>query len=139
MTKINLAQLAYLVVEDDAPTRQILSVLLTKTIGSNRVALLEDSEAFDEKLAALIPPPDLILLDIAIKPYSGYEMLELIRERDAFRNAKVVAITAHVMREEVDKIRAAGFDGMIGKPFIRQIFSELIQRLMQGESVWYIA
>lgn len=139
MTKINLAQLTYLVVEDDAPTREILLVLLTKAIGSQRVTLLEDSEGFAEKLAALAPPPDMILLDIAVQPSNGYEMLEIIRQQEAFRNVKVVAITAHVMREEVERIRAAGFNGMIGKPFIRQIFPELIQRLMHGEAVWYIA
>jgi CheY-like chemotaxis protein len=139
MSTLNLAKLGYLAVDDDANTRQILNLLLSKTIGSQQVIILESSEVFQQVLAEMPFAPDVILLDIAVKPFNGYQMLEFIRQEPAFTKTKVVAITAHVMHEEVERIKAAGFNGMISKPFIRQIFAELMHRLMAGEPVWYIA
>jgi len=47
---------------------------------------------------------------------TGYELLEQIRAHDAWRDLPVVAVTAHAMRGDADRIMRAGFDGYISKP-----------------------
>ena len=136
---VDLAKLAYLAVEDDLRSRQILGLLLGRMIGSNQILILENSQDFPEKLAALPFLPAVIFLDIAVKPFDGYQMLAFIRQRTLFDECKIIAVTARVMSDEIQKMKTTGFDGMIGKPLIRQIFPELIQRIINGDSIWYIA
>ena len=67
------------------------------------VTILEDSQDFLANMAALDPKPDIILLDIHVKPYNGFEMLSLLRSLEWGRNTPIVALTASVMNEEVQK------------------------------------
>jgi two-component system, cell cycle response regulator DivK len=48
----------------------------------------------------------------------------------------VVLITAHGNSSELDKARAAGFDGYLSKPLNVRRFPEQIRRILQGEQVW---
>ena len=49
----DLANLAYLAVDDDPGTQQILLMLLSRVIGSSHFAILENSEHFLEKVQGL--------------------------------------------------------------------------------------
>jgi two-component system cell cycle response regulator DivK len=80
--------------------------------------------------------PDLILLDIQIPHEDGYAVLEQIRKRPLLRDAKVVAVTANTMKEDVERARTAGFDGFIGKPLNAGLFPSQVERILNGESVW---
>jgi two-component system cell cycle response regulator DivK len=79
---------------------------------------------------------DLILLDIQIPGEDGYGVLRRIRKEPRLANTKVLAVTANVMPQDVERARQAGFDGFIGKPLQFTRFPEQIQRVLQGESVW---
>ncbi|MCP4359450.1 MAG: response regulator [Chloroflexi bacterium] len=135
----NLASQAYLVVDDDPQTLQILSIILEKTIGSSQVALLENSQQFMQRVEALPYVPTVIFLDIFVRPYNGYEMLSQLRQSPTYRDAKIIAVTGRVMGDEVDRIKNASFDGMISKPLHRHVFPDLVQKILCGEEVWYIA
>jgi len=83
--------------------------------------------------------PNIILLDIHVAPHDGFEMLKMLRQNDQFARAKIIALTASVMNEEVEQLREAGFDGAIAKPLSIQTFPDLIQRVITGETVWHIS
>lgn len=127
-----------LCVDDDALSRKIMQMLLQGRMGLARVMLWENSIDFDVKLAALTPKPDLIILDIQVPPYNGYEMLAMARQIAAFQNTPIIAITASVMNEEVFQLRAAGFNGCIAKPIQPGAFPDIIRRILAGEAVWQI-
>ena len=126
-------------VEDDASNRRVMSMLLEKTLKTTRYAIFENSANFDERLNNLPEPPCIFLLDIHVKPLDGFEMLKAIRAHAAYEKSIVLAITASVTNEEVDKLRDSGFDGAIGKPIDLFAFPELIERAINGEAVWSIS
>ena len=136
---VNIDDVAYLAVDDDPRMRRILEVIFTYTLPSRQVAIFEDSTDFEACIQALPFVPTLTFLDIAVQPLDGFQMLQIIRAQPRFRGTLVVALTARVMPEDVQRMRACGFDGLISKPIIRQVFPELVQRILAGESIWYVA
>lgn len=65
-------------------------------------------------------------------------MLQMIRQEPQFATAKIIALTASVMNEEVAQLRVSGFDGAISKPLNVSVFPELIRQIVAGEAVWFI-
>jgi two-component system, cell cycle response regulator DivK len=80
--------------------------------------------------------PQIILLDLQIPGENGYGVLQRIRATRSLVNTRVVAVTANVMPQDVEKCRLAGFDGFIGKPINAERFPLQIQRILEGEAVW---
>ena len=134
-----LSDYAYLYVEDDPFSRDIMQMLMENVMDVQNLTIFDDSTNFIDQLKSLQPVPDVILLDIHVKPHSGFEMLKLVREDPTYTNSKVIALTASVMNEEVTKLRESGFDAAIAKPLSMQTFPEMIARIMSGETVWHVA
>lgn len=130
--------ISFLYVEDDPNSRYVMQLILSKKMGVKNFWIFEDSHDFVSRLHALTPPPDIFLLDIHIDPHDGFEMLAMIRSVPHLKEAKVVALTASVMNEEVEALRTKGFDGTISKPLDLTTFPELMRQVVTGESVWHI-
>jgi CheY-like chemotaxis protein len=127
---------SFLYFEDDPLSRKVMQLLLTKKLGYTDVTILENSHDYLTKIRALPYKPDIIFVDIHMQPYNGFEVLKGIRDTEAFIGTKIVAITASVMSEEVELLRVAGFDGVIGKPITSNTFHELLTRIIEGDKVW---
>lgn len=127
-----------LYVEDDPQSRKLMSMLLKGRMKLPHVTILEDSDNFQAHVEALDPKPDIILLDIHMKPFNGFEMLTMLREYDWVGNTPIVALTASVMSEEVQRLRSIGFDGCLAKPIDLQTFPDTLERILDGETIWRI-
>lgn len=138
MIKMN-ENISFLYVEDDPRSRQVMELIMKKAMKVQHLFLFEDSSNFMERVRALPQQPDVILLDIHVTPYDGFAMLHMVRKDAALKDAKVIALTASVMNEEVEALRAQGFDGAISKPLSVSLFPGLIGRVVAGEPVWHIA
>jgi two-component system cell cycle response regulator DivK len=88
--------------------------------------------------ADTLPRLDLILLDIRLPYEDGYSALKKIRLSEKLKKIPIVAVTAEGTQEQMNKARAAGFDGFIGKPLDADKFPDQIHRIFKGESVWEI-
>jgi len=126
-----------LYVEDDMLSRRIMSVLM-KTMGYAHLTIFEDSTNFMAKLASLSARPDLIFLDIHMKPYDGFTILKMLRADTFYADSTVIALTASVMSEEVEELHRAGFNGGLAKPIDQNVFPALVERILQGEKVWHV-
>lgn len=62
--------------------------------------------------------PTLVLVDLSMPVMDGWTTLEHIRARKEAAYLPVIAITAHAMKGDREKVESAGFDGYIGKPFL---------------------
>jgi signal transduction histidine kinase len=105
-----------LLVEDVEVNRTIVNALLEPTdVGideaKNGLEALELFTANPERY-------DLILMDVQMPEMDGYTATRLIRALDASRarTIPIVAMTANVFREDVEKALEAGMDAHIGKP-----------------------
>lgn len=131
--------LAILYVEDDAESRDVMSLLLTEVIGLSNVTIFADSLDFLQRVDRIYPKPDLFLLDIHVQPHNGFAMLQMLRGEERFRQTPVVALTASVMNEEVHTLKVAGFNGVIAKPIDMEVFPGLLDRILKAEEIWRIA
>ncbi|MCI0709205.1 MAG: response regulator [Chloroflexi bacterium] len=133
-----MSQPAFLYVEDDEMSRIVMNVVMTRMLGFENLTIFEDSADFLERLLSLDPMPDFIFLDIQMKPYTGFEMLEMIRETEEYAEIPVIALTASVMNEEVELLRRAGFNSVIAKPLDQQSFPHILEDIMNGKEIWKV-
>ncbi|HNT53858.1 MAG TPA: response regulator [Anaerolineaceae bacterium] len=127
-----------LVVEDDANNRLVITRLLKLAGVLSQNIYDTDGDALT--LLNALPPDtiDLVFLDIQLPKKDGYTILQELRADPRYAGLQVVALTANVMRQDIERARTAGFDGFIGKPVDGRRFSQTLNRLLAGESVWTV-
>jgi two-component system cell cycle response regulator DivK len=127
-----------LYVEDDPGSRKVMAVLVNTLVEPVRLIMIEDSTDFLDRLEAFSQEPDVLLLDIHVTPHDGFSMLKMLRSSERFADKMVIALTASVMNEEINRLKEAGFDGVLGKPLNFHTFPETLQRILAGERIWSI-
>ena len=129
-----------LYVEDDMLSREVMKVVLIRLMGYDEglVHLFENSANFENRLDGLPVQPSIIFLDIHMEPLDGFAVLNLLRQKEAYKNTTVIALTASVMSEEIRKLKEAGFTGVIAKPLNADTFPETLRRIQRGEEIWTI-
>lgn len=63
------------------------------------------------------PNVNLIVLDLSMPEMNGWTMLETLRQNPATAKIPVIALTAHAMQGDYERVMQAGFNGYIAKPF----------------------
>ena len=105
-----LQNITILVAEDNKMNQSLLSMLLE----DSKLALdfAQDGQIavdmFKEKNY------DLVLMDIQMPNMNGYEATQLIRETNS--HVPIIALSANVMREDIEKSLNAGMNGHLAKP-----------------------
>jgi CheY-like chemotaxis protein len=128
----------FLYIEDDLLSRRIVEILLKDLMAFPDVTIIDNTSNFLEKLHALPAVPNVIFLDIRMRPLDGYQVLTMLRSEPLYADVAIIALTANVMANDVEHLKRAGFSGLIGKPIMKEIFPELVEKILAGESVWYI-
>ena len=136
---MNSKQPVIVYVEDDEPSISVMKMIVERVMNLETIHILRSSANFLQQVKMLSATPDLILMDIQMRPHNGFELLSMLRNDAQFHRSKVVALTASVMNEQVMRLKNSGFDGAIAKPLNIHEFPNLIARIMRGESVWHIA
>ncbi|MDR1396481.1 MAG: response regulator [Desulfarculales bacterium] len=121
-----------LLVEDVKINREIVLALLRPTLlaidcAENGVEAVNIFKAAPEKY-------DMIFMDVQMPEMDGYEATRSIRALDApgARSIPIVAMTANVFREDIEKCLAAGMNDHVGKPLdIKNVLVTLRKYLPQ--------
>ncbi len=117
-----------LLVEDNPDNRMLIKAYLKKTPhsldeaenGSIAVELFKQNNY------------DLILMDVQMPVMDGHEATRLIREWEKIHDknrTKIISLTAHAIREEIDKCMAAGCDSHLSKPIKKTTLLNAIEGL----------
>jgi DNA-binding response OmpR family regulator len=117
-----------MIVEDDAIVARLLGHTLTQRGFS--VNLANDGKmAFDT--VANQPPPSLVLLDIILPFFDGFEVLEKIRNQKSWKHVPIIMLTSKTQEPSVVRAFNAGADDYITKPFQIEELMARIHRLMR--------
>ncbi len=121
-----------MVVEDNSINRTLVTRVLEKR-GYSTLMAVDGFEAVD--LVKKGEHIDLILMDIQMPGMDGMEALKLIRlfEESSGSTGRipVIALSAHVMKDDVDRFLGAGFDSYVAKPFNSNDLIERIETLIK--------
>jgi len=111
-----------LVVEDSPDNMATLRAVL-----GNRYNILEATDGKEGLNAVFENRPDLVLLDISLPVMDGYQVVQEIKGNKDVRHIPVIAMTAHAMKGDREKILAAGCDDYLSKPIEPEGFLKKIQ------------
>jgi len=101
-----------LVVDDNPISRE-----LVREVVENSERMVVEAENGEEALRMIAGErPDIVLLDIQLPVYDGYEVLRRVREDLKLKDLPVIALTAYAMQQDREKALDAGFDDYIAKP-----------------------
>jgi len=132
-SKIDLSQKRILVVEDNDINLEVATYLLKETHAKVEIARngLEAVEIIQEQAH----PFDLILMDVQMPLMDGYEATRIIR-KELNILTPIVAMTANVMVQDIEKCIQSGMDAHIGKPFdIEDFYGTLLEVLHVSLSI----
>ena len=101
-----------LIVEDEPRNLKLIRDLLN-VVGYETLEATDGGKGLE---LARTQKPDLILMDIAIPIIDGIEAMKILKADAKTRNIPIIALTAFAMKEEIEKIRAAGCDEYMTKP-----------------------
>lgn len=74
--------------------------------------------------------PTFVLLDLSMPQMDGWEMFRRARAKPELADTPIIALTAHAMSGDKEKVMDAGFNGYIAKPFRINSFLEDIQQAL---------
>ncbi len=124
-----------LVVEDNVSN----FVLIARLLGFMGIHCEWKTSGYEVvEYADTLPRIDLILMDIRLPYEDGYGAMKKIRLSDRLKTVPIVAVTAEASQEQMNKAKAAGFNGFLGKPLDPDRFPDQIRRILHGEPVWEI-
>lgn len=121
-----LKDVTILIAEDNEINAEIAKSVLVH-LGA-QVSLAENGQiAVDQLLTEHAPNYfDLILMDIQMPIMDGVTATHIIRQQPNFKKLPIIAMTAHVMPEEVASFLSAGMNAHVGKPFDPKVLTQTI-------------
>jgi two-component system cell cycle response regulator DivK len=133
ISTISLKGLSVLVVEDNVSN----FVLMARMLGYLGIHCEWKTSGYEVvEFADSLPKLDLILMDIRLPYEDGYSALKKIQKSERLKQIPVVAITAEADPAQIEKAKAAGFNGFLGKPLNLDRFPDQMRKILSGVSVW---
>lgn len=119
-----------LVVEDYDDVRRMLKVLLE----SERFQVVEAATGSEALEAIKKLPPDVILMDLALPGFDGFEAIRRIRATKGFENTPIVVLTAYTGASTYETALSAGSNFFMSKPIDFDELSALLKQILFGEN-----
>lgn len=118
------AKLRILIADDTSTNRMILEDMLAEA-GHDVTSVIDGTEVIERLTPMITGVPnaehfDIVLTDVSMTLMDGDAAAREIRKLESQQgrsiHVPIIAVTAHAMAEEQQKIKAAGIDGVLTKP-----------------------
>ncbi|KZX01428.1 chemotaxis protein CheY [Pseudoalteromonas luteoviolacea] len=117
-----------LLAEDNKDNQELITLLLS-TWGLVPDIANNGAEAVE---MSLVNDYDLILMDMQMPVMGGLEATDMLRH--AAYDGPIVALTANIMKNDIDNYLAAGCDATLGKPIDREKLGAVLLEFLQVDN-----
>ena len=124
-----MKNITILIADDEARIRGLLSQFFQKKLGYKVVEAEDGEEALNIFLSGK-PKINLVVLDVMMPKYSGWQVLEKIKETS---NVPVIMLTAKAEEESQLKGFKLGADDYVTKPFSPNVLLARCEKLLKGQ------
>ena len=113
---------------DDEPNIVISLEFLMQQAGYE-IAIARDGQQALDALDSF--RPDLVLLDVMLPHKTGFEICQMIRESSAWRDIKIVMLTAKGRDVDITKGMELGADAYVTKPFATKELVDKVREVLE--------
>ena len=108
-----------LVVDDNDVNRLVVSTTLMRSFPNAIIEQAANGQQGLDKMRLTVF--DLVLIDLVMPDLDGSEVVAIVRQScpEPYRSVPVIALTANVAQDAVDRCNAAGVNEVLAKPFDR--------------------
>ena len=119
-----------LIVEDNELNLKLFRDLLS----AHGYKIFETKDGLEAIMITRSERPDLILMDIQLPEISGLDIIRRLKADDTVKDIPIIAVTAFAMKDDEEKILAAGCEAYISKPISIAPFLNTVRKFL-GEEV----
>ena len=116
-------------IEDNPLNLELVRALLQK-LG---YVVIDSGNAEDGIERARTEQPQLILMDVNLPGMDGLTATTMLKSEAATKHIPVVALTAHAMKGDEQRVHDAGCDGYMSKPIDTRAFPALVAQFLRPE------
>ncbi|HPF17483.1 MAG TPA: ATP-binding protein [Thermotogota bacterium] len=122
-----------LIAEDVSINRDLIISMLSQLIPNVQIIVAKNGLEAVEKTQS--EKPDLILMDIQMPVMSGVEATKEIRkwQNGSDSSIPIIALSAEVMKESLEKCQKAGMNGFLSKPIKQKALIDMINNHLRSE------
>jgi CheY-like chemotaxis protein len=106
------------------------NMLTFRALLKDRYNLLEAEDGEKALKTAMNVLPDLILLDMSLPIYDGFEVTKKLKKDNKTKNIPIIAVTAHAMKGDKERVLASGCDEYISKPVDMKLLLQTIGKYL---------
>ena len=120
---------ARLLLAEDSRINQKIAVKILSSLGA-KVQVASNGREVVELFQgqAVLPPFDIVLLDLQMPEMDGFEAAIALRSDPRLADLPIVALTADNGKQEIEHCLAAGMNAHIGKPYELDVMFETLRR-----------
>ena len=123
-----------LLVEDNEVNQQVAREILESAGASVKIAN-HGREALEILTGEQPPPFDVVFMDLQMPEMDGITATKLLRAKPEFRELLIIAMTADVMPEAVQRCLEAGMNDHVGKPIDPEALFATLSRWTKSATV----
>jgi two-component system, chemotaxis family, chemotaxis protein CheY len=136
MADLDLKKISVLVVDDEVFMRKLIGRMLSE-LGFGAIVEAHDGIDGLAKLKLDTPHIDIVLLDLEMPTFNGFQFIEHVRSAADVPDPKVpiVVLTGHSERENVIEAAKLGIHGYMVKPVSKAIMLARLEKALTSAPV----
>lgn len=132
--KKNLFQGNKILLAEDNELNQIVTVELLEEVGSDVTLAKDGQQLLDFLFNHSEDYFDLILMDLKMPVLNGCEATKIIRSYPKYDRLPIIAMTAHILGDELSECLKTGMQNYISKPVVPELLFQMLNQYI-GPSI----
>jgi CheY-like chemotaxis protein len=127
----NTDRFTILLVEDFDDARELYAICLR----ASGYEVIEAATGDEAVALARSAAPDLILMDMLLPGIDGWQATAELKQDPRLKHVPIVALTAHALSDERERVSKLGCDGFLAKPCLPPDLIRTVDRILGRQTV----